>query len=60
MYGSLPLSIIYISQKDAHKKVDKRSEDDVMTIDACVELGHSKSDLQKINTCRIFLQVMTL
>ena len=41
-------------------KVEKRSSDDVMIMDACVELGYSKADLQKINRCRLFLQVMTL
>ena len=42
------------------QKIDKRSSNDVMTMDVCVELGYRKVDLQKINRCRIFLQVMTL
>jgi len=40
--------------------IDKRGENDVMIMDACVALGYNKSSLKKINQCRIYLQVMTL
>ena len=42
------------------QQIERRSNNDVMLMDACVDLGYSKTDLQKINRCRLYLQVTTL